>query len=131
MPVLFGTALFHAVAGIFTYSGSRAARRAGGRGNGFLRIAGWITWIAGLVGLVAGGAFAAVDGSEPASFIYAFSTIAAIGPLLWAADARIGARQADERAAAEEQGRRWAPSLRVLSDGDAVVGGSLGATFEL
>lgn len=131
MPVLFAAALFHGVAGILTYGGSRAARRAGGRGNGFLRIAGWITWIGGLVGLIVGGAIAAADGSEPASFIYAFSTIAALGPLLWAADARIGARQADELAASQEQGRRWAPALGVLREGTGVVGGTLGATFEL
>ena len=133
MPILFGAAVFHGLAGIFTYGGSRAARRAGGRGNGFLRVGGWITWIGGLLGLVVGGAIAAIDGSEPASFIYGFSAVAALGPLLWAVDASIGARQAEERIAQEQpqQARCWAPALNVVRDGTGIVGGTLGATIEL
>ena len=132
MPILFGAALYHGFAGIFTYSGSRAGRRAGGRGNGFLRVMGWVTWVAGLLGLVAGGIIASQDGSEPASFIYAFSAIAALGPLLWAADASIGARQAEELIEARQtQARRWTPALRILREGTNVVGGSLGASIEL
>ncbi len=131
-PILFAAALYHGVAGLLTYGGSRAARRAGGRGVGFLRIMGWITWIGGLAGLLISAGVAAYDGSTPSSFIIGSAGVAALAPLFWAIDARIGARQADELAAQQQQARRWAPSIGLLRDGETnIVGGTLGATFEL